>query len=397
MNGPLDGIRVLEVGAFAAAPLCTMLLADLGADVVKVEPPGKGELYRTIPPFEGGESHYFMSVNRNKRGVALDLKHPESAEVARRLIEWADVLVQNYAPGVADALGVGYSAASAINPRLVYCSISGFGLTGPLAGQGGHDIILQASSGMMDATGPAGGEPVKVVPAVPDVMGATLAVVGILSALWARQSSGLGQHVDCSLFDAALFSLTPVYFPAYAAGGESPQRLGSEHPFIPTLRAWRGSDDRYLVTGAATDEMWQRMCAALDAPELGADARYITRSDRQANRAELHAALVERFATLPAAEWVDRLNAADVPSELVQTLGEAVESPQARARDMLIEVDHAVGALQMMGIPLKLSDTPGTVRLPPPRLGEHTHDVLAELGFSASEVDEMRTSGAIDS
>jgi formyl-CoA transferase len=392
----LAPFRVIDASQVMAGPYCAMLLGDLGCDVLKVEPPVLGDATRrSIGDIQSwGESAAFLAVNRNKRSVTLDLKKPLGLEAFRRLARTADVLIESYRPGTADRLGIGYEALRAENPRLVYASISGFGATGPYAERGGYDIITQGMSGIMSVTGEPGGTPAKAGVPLTDVGAGMLCAVGILAALLARSESGEGQRVETSLFEAGLV------FGAWEAtelwsSGRVPGPLGSAHRLSAPYQAIRTADG-YLTLGAFTDRLWGAATEALGHPEWAADPRFVTGPDRLARRAELIELLETVTTGEPTASLLDRLLAAGVPSGPVLDYAQALSDPQSLARGMVVEADHPVaGAIRMLGIPLKLSGTPGSIRRPPPQLGEHTAEVLAELGYEAPEVEAMAAAGAI--
>ncbi|MFT8246780.1 CaiB/BaiF CoA transferase family protein [Roseomonas sp. BN140053] len=384
--GPLAGVRVVELGQYGAAPLAAMILGDYGAEVVKVEPPG-GDRYRSMPPVREGESLYFMGVNRNKRGVVLDLKSRAGKAALHRLLDGADVLIENFRPGVMDRLDLSIAGLLDRHPRLVACSISGYGQDGPLRDEGAYDLIVQGWSGMMAATGEAEGAPVKLVPAVPDVLAAQQAAFAVTAALRARDATGRGQHVDVALFDVALFAHTLIYLPMLFGTGEPPRRLGSAHPeFVPN-RAFRAGDGGWISSGASDQGMWRAFCTALGRPELADDPLFATNRDRLANVAALDALLDAVFATRPRDEWMAALRAYSVPASPICTLAEAIDSPQARHRAMRLSQPHpTLGEVETVGLPAKLSGTPGSLRRHAPRLGEHTREVLLEAGCSEAEI-----------
>ena len=392
--GPLAGIRVVEIGQYGAAPLAAMLLGDYGADVVKVEPP-QGDRYRTMPPFREGESLYFAGVNRNKRGAVLDLRRPEAKEALHRLLAQADVLLENFRPGVMDRLGLAVPALLERHPRLVVCSISGYGQDGPLRDEGAYDLIVQGRSGMMAATGEPDRAPVKLVPAVPDVLAAQQAAFAILAALNARTTTGRGQHVDVALFDVSLYAHTLIYLPQMFGSGEPPRRLGSAHPeFVPN-QAFRCADDGWISTGASDNRMWAGLCRVLGLDALIEDPRFATPVARRDNAAALLPLVEAAFLTRPRDAWLALLRPEGVPASPVCTLAEAMESPQASHRAMRQSVPHpTIGPMDTVGLPAKLGATPGSIRRAAPRLGEHTAEVLREAGLSDAEIAALRAGPA---
>jgi formyl-CoA transferase/CoA:oxalate CoA-transferase len=394
-DGALAGVRVLDLSRILSGPFASMILADLGADVIKVEDTRMGDDTRQWgPPFQGDDAAYFLSVNRNKRSISVDLKSAKGRDAVQRLAERADVLLENFRPGTAARLGLGYEELSARNPGLVYASISGYGHTGPYAERAGYDAVAQAMSGIMSVTGEAGGAPVRMGTSGADLGAGMWAVIGVLAALNARRETGRGQHVDISLLDGQVAWLTYVAG-GYFATGETPRRYGSAHPSIVPYQALATADG-HLMVAVGNDGLWRRFAVALGVEELAEDPRFATNPDRVQHRDELIPLLEEALATRTSAEWAELLNEAGVPAGPINTVPEALAHPQVLAREMVVEAEHPVaGRLRMLGSPVKLSAHPPTVRSAPPGLGEHTDEVLAELGLTAGEIAAMRSEGAI--
>ncbi len=393
-TGALDGVRVIDLTQVMAGPFCCMLLGDMGADVIKIEPLG-GETTRQMELEVGpGVSGPFLAVNRNKRGVTLDLKRPEGVAVLERLVETADVLVENYRTGVTQRLGIGYERLSRINPRLVYCSISGFGQTGPYADRGGYDLIAQGMSGIMSATGAEDGPPVKVGVPVTDLGAALFAVVGILCALRARRITGRGQLVDTSLYEAGL-ALSAWETTEYWYTGRIPQRLGTAHRLNAPYQAFRASDGHFTV-GAANSKLWPAFCRLLGLEPLTEDARFKSVGDRVKNRRELEP-LIEAVTTRqPREYWLARCEEAGIPAGPIYSVAEALADAHAQSRAMVQEYEYpGLGRVKALGNPVKLSRTPARLRKGAPRLGEDTGEVLGELGYGRDEIAALRAQGAI--
>lgn len=394
-SGPLAGVRVVDVSRMQAGPLATMVLGDMGADVIKIEPMGKGDQMRRMGVYYlGPENTYFLSVNRNKRDVALDLRAAEGVAIVRQLARTADVFVENFRPGVVAQMGLDYATLAADNPRLVYCSISAFGQSGPLGHKPGIDPVLQGFSGLMSITGERGGPPVMVGAPVVDTMAAMLAVQGIVMALFARERSGVGQKIELSLLDAALVLLTPREGP-YFATGVVPERWGSAHAQHVPHQAF-ATRDGWLNVDVLDDGAWRRLCAALGRPEWADDPRYARNKDRLERRAEVVGMLEPLFRERTTAEWLDVLERHEVIAGPVHTLDQALSHPQVRHNQMVVSVEHpTAGTVRMLGMPLHFSRTPGTVRRPPPLLGQHTDEVLQELGYSAAAIADLRARGIV--
>jgi formyl-CoA transferase len=394
---PLDGITILDLTVMTAGPVGTMLLGDLGADVIKVEEPSQGDLARGLgTQFVEGESVQFLSQNRNKRSVRLDLKTPAGRDVFLRLARSADVVVENFRPGTVDRLGIGYEAVKALNPGVIYASVSAFGQSGPYAGWPANDPIVQAVSGVMDMTGEADGRPVRVGAPLPDFGAAAMLAFGISAALLHRERHGEGQRIDTSLLAATLFSTIPRDGEAVRSG-HAPQRLGSGHPTMVPYRNYQGSDGRYFFAAAFTAKFWQNLCQAIARPELLADPRFADNRQRTANREALDAILEEVFAARPAAYWVDRLATRDVPCALVQDYHTALtQDPQVRHNGAVLSFDHPVaGPMTNIANPVNFHASPAQVRRPPPVLGQHTREVLLEKGFTPQEVDALLAEGTV--
>ena len=393
---PLAHIRVLDLSRVLAGPYCTMMLGDLGAEVIKVERPGRGDDTRGWgPPFAGGESTYFLTSNRNKKSITLDLKSARGQELARALAERSDVLVENLLPGALDALGLGYDALKQVNPRLVYCSITGFGQDGPYRDRPGYDLLIQAMGGVMSITGEPEGEPMKVGVAISDVTAGLHACTAILAALAAREHTGAGDRIDIALLDSTVSWLANVAS-AYLVTGQPPGRYGNAHASIVPYQAFRARDD-WFVTGVGNDEQWRRFCAALGRPELAADARFVTNRARVQHRDQLIPLLEELFATQPAGWWLERLEQAEVPAAPVNTLERVFADPQVQARAMAVETPHpTIGRLRMTGSPLKLASIGARPLSAPPLLGQHTHEVLEGLlGLGEAEIEELKRNGVV--
>jgi formyl-CoA transferase len=390
-SGPLAGIRVLDLTRVLAGPYCTMFLGDLGAEVVKVEQPGVGDDTRGWgPPFVGGESAYFLCINRNKKSITVDLKRQEGIDLVGRLAGFADVLIENFRPGTMERLGLGEKDLRAINPRLIYASLSGFGADGPMRDAPGYDLIIQAWGGLMSITGAPDGEPTKVGVAIMDLVAGLMLGKAIAAALFAREKIGVGQKIDTSLLEAEVASLINVGS-NYLIAGTTAKRWGNAHPSIVPYQSFKTADG-YLVIGVASEGIWQRFCQAIGHPELAADPRFAKNSDRVKHRAALIDILGQTFAARDTNSWLKLLNKTEVPCAPVQTVDQVFSAPQVLHREMLVEVDHPrAGTVRMAGIPVKLSGTPASIRLPPPLLGQHTEEVLSSwLGVNDGEIQELK-------
>jgi formyl-CoA transferase len=363
--------------------------------VVKIEEPGRGDDTRAWPPFQGGESTYFMSVNRGKKSVTLDLKTAGGREILRRLLQGADVLLENFRPGTLERLGFGYAAAREWNPRLVYCSISGFGGSGPEAARPGYDLIVQGESGVMDLTGFPDGPPLKMGTSIADLAAGTMAAHGIVLALFARERTGMGQKVEIAMLEVMAALLT-YQGQAYFATGTSPRRRGNQHPSIVPYEVFEAADG-YLTVGVANNSLWSRFCQALGRPDLATHPRFDTEARRVERRDVLVPLLAEIFRTAPVAEWVRRLGEAGVPAGKIKTVGEALESEHLRVRGAIVTLAHpTAGPIRMVGPPVRLGGTPGEASVPAPVLGEHTDEVLGKLlGYPADAVARFRAEGAV--
>jgi crotonobetainyl-CoA:carnitine CoA-transferase CaiB-like acyl-CoA transferase len=375
MAAALDGLRVVDLSSHLSGPYCAMLLGDHGADVIKVERPNGGDDARSMPPFVGGEGAPFMVWNRNKRSVTLDLKSEAGKAALLRLVDEADILVENFRPGTMDRLGLGWSTLSARNPRLIYAAISGFGQTGPYRDRGGFDLITQGMSGLMDACGPKDGPPHRMPIAISDIAAGMHLAVGILAALEARHRTGRGQMVETSLLESALSF--GVYEAAHvAATGERPPRLGQAHRGSAPYQLFE-TQDGSITVGASQPNFWVRLCEILDVVALQNDPRFATNGDRVRNNDALVQLLQARFKTQPSAHWLRALENAGIPAGPVLSFDEAMADPQIIAREMVVETQHpAAGKFRTLGIPAKLSETPGSLRRPAPRLGEHTNEIV---------------------
>jgi crotonobetainyl-CoA:carnitine CoA-transferase CaiB-like acyl-CoA transferase len=377
---PLDGVKVIDLTRVLAGPYCTMMLGDMGADVLKIEEPRHGDDTRGWAPFVHGWSSYYLGVNRSKKSVALDLKSEDGRRALRALIATADVLVENFRPGSLNALGFGVGEMTALNPKLIYCSISGYGQTGPRAQLPGYDVVIQGEAGLMAITGERDGEPMRVGVAMTDYLAGLYAIQGILLALVERQTSGLGQHVDIALFDSML-SVMRLQIGMLRASGEEPGRFGNQHPSIAPYETLRASDGQVIVA-VGNPRLWVQFCAAIGRPEVADDPHFRTNDDRLANRAVLRSLLEEIFSSLTVASIVSLLEAHGVPCGRVRSVREAIEDPQVAARAMLTRLRHeALGTIETVGNPVKMSRTPARIQLPPPRLGEHTREVLQQLSL----------------
>lgn len=392
--GPLQGVKVVELAHIMAGPVCGMMLADMGADVLKVEKPNGDDSRRMIPPTIEGESAAFLIMNRNKRGAAFDLKQEAAREALRRLLAQADVVIENYRRDTMEKLGLGYESLRAENPGLIYVAISGFGRTGPYADRGGFDLIAQGMSGLMSVTGEGPGRaPVKVGPPVSDITAGILAAMGVCAALQSRERTGEGQMVDTSLYEAAI---THTYWQSAIAfaTGVSPEPMGSAHPLNAPYQAFETADG-WITLGAANQANWERLIRLIDAEALGEDPRFARNPDRMAHRAELEAELNAIFRRRPSAEWLALLEEGGFPAGPVSTIAEMHEDPHTKAREMTPETDHPVaGRTRSIGLPVKFSGTPGQVARPAPLLGQHSRQALADVGYSSEEIDALFASGA---
>ncbi len=400
---PLESIRVLDLTRALAGPYCTMMLGDLGAEVIKVERPHSGDESRGWgPPFVGkpygpypGESAYFLAVNRNKRSITVNLQTTEGQEIIRRLAAISDVLVENYRTGDLDRFGLGYQDLHRLYPHLIYCSISGYGRTGPYADRPGYDAILQAEGGIMSLTGPVEGPPSRVGIPIIDITSGMFAATAILAALRVREKTGEGQWIDISLFDSHIALLTNAAS-NYLNGGESPRRLGNAHPNITPYEVFP-TRDGWIMVGAANERQWELLCAILQRPDLKDDPRFASNSQRVAHRAALVEELNRVFSQRDTQDWLLELRQAGLPCAPINTLPEVFADPHTQARQLILEVDHpTAGKVRMTGFPYKFSTTPADLHSPPPGLGQHTEEILTSLlNYSAEDLTALREKGVI--
>ncbi|MBN9472228.1 MAG: CoA transferase [Bosea sp.] len=392
---PLAGMKVLDLSQIMAGPYCTMVLADLGAEVIKVEKPVTGDDSREMGPYVNGESSCFAHINRNKQGVSLNLKDPETREILYDMVRWADVVVENYRVGVTKSLGVDYETLSAINPRLIYCSISGYGQTGPYSRKGGFDLVAQGLTGIMSMTGEPGGRPLKSGIAIYDVGAGLTAAYSIMAAYVHQIRSGEGQQIDISLAECGL----PWFVweaAAYFAEGTVAQPTGSRHRVSAPYQALR-TGDGFIVIGAANQRTWEKLCRdVIGRPDLIDDPRFLTNMDRMTNIEALEPLLEEAFASADAATWIARCEAASVPCGPINDFGDAMNDPHYLARGMVEQIEHPkLGAMKMIGIPTKFSKTPGAIRKAAPLLGEDTDLVLRNFGVPEDQIASLRARGAV--
>jgi formyl-CoA transferase len=395
MPGALEGIQVLDLSRVLAGPMCGMTLADLGADVIKVERPGCGDDTRYWgPPYAGTESAYYLALNRNKRSITANLSTETGKGIVRQLAATSDVVIENFKAGSLDRMGLGYKDLSAANPGLVYCSITGYGLTGPDRDKPGYDFAIQGRGGIMSITGEPDGRPMKVGLAIIDVLAALNASIAILAALRVRSGTGKGQHVDISLLDSECACLTNQAS-NYLVGGMDPKRVGNANPNIVPYQAVKASDEWFNIA-VGNNPQFARLCAALGVPALAADPRFSTNPDRVRNRQELIPLLSERFLERTAAEWLQILRSENVPADPINTIPQVFADEQVLARGMVVEMPHpTAGSVKLVGSPLKLSNNPVSYRRHPPLLGEHTEEVMGRLGYSDEEIKRLREEGAI--
>lgn len=389
--GALEGIKVLDLTRVLAGPYCTMILGDLGAEVIKVEAPGGSDDTRYWgPPYKGTESAYYLCANRNKRAITLNLKSDEGKEVLKKLITQSDVVIENFKNGTMEKWGLGYSQLREVNPKIIHCSITGFGRNGPYQHLPGYDYIIQAMSGLMSITGSVESGPMKVGVAISDLFTGLYANIGILAALNERNRSGEGQSIDISLFDSQLSALANVAS-NYLISGKIPGLLGNQHPNIVPYQPFDTKDGK-MVVAVGNDGQFRKLCSLLGIENIGVDHRFITNSKRLENRDELTEILALRFKTKTSQEWLIHLNESGIPAGPIQNMKEVFEDPQVNAREMVYEVNHpTVGEIKLVGSPLKLSKTPVKLDQYPPLAGEHTEDVLLEIGYTKKMIEEMKT------
>ena len=392
----LEGVRVLDLTRALAGPFCTLMLGDYGADVIKIELPGSGDDTRTWgPPFIGEESAYFLSINRNKRSLTLNFREPKAVEVFLKLAKDADIIVENFTPGVMQRLGIDYETVKGVNPGIIFCSISGFGQTGPYKARPAYDQIMQGISGLMSITGEPAGEPEKIGIAVTDIGAGMWAAFSVLAALRHRYETGDGQYIDIAMLDAQVAWLT-YQAGYYFANNAPPQRLGKAHPTLVPYQGFMGSDGKYFNVAVGSERLWERFCQGVGREDLKDDPEYATNGDRVRNRGKIVPLLQEFFLTRPSVDWVADLQAVSVPAGPINDLADVFSDPQVLHREMFQEMPHpTLGSIKQTGLPLKFSATPGSLDRHPPLLGEHNDEILAGLGYSEGEIRQMAEGAVI--
>ncbi|MDT8902591.1 CaiB/BaiF CoA transferase family protein [Anaeroselena agilis] len=387
---PLEGIRVLDLTRVLAGPYTSMMLADFGADVIKIEAPDTGDDSRAFGPFVGKESAYFMSLNRGKRSVTLNLKSSEARDLFKEMAKKADVVLENYRPGTMERFGLGYDALRAVNPRIIYAACSGFGHSGPYMEKPAYDVIVQGLGGLMSVTGQEGGEPTRVGASIGDIAAGLFTVNGILMALYSRMITGRGQKVDVAMLDCQIAILENA-ISRYLVSGTVPKPIGNRHPSITPFEAFRAKDG-HVIIAIGNDRLWAAFCRLIKREDLIADERFSTNACRTNNQKQLKTVLDEVFPTKSVDEWIETLDGAGIPCGPINTVDRAITDPQVQAREMIVEIEHPVaGRLKMPGVPIKLSETPGEVERPAPLLGQHTEEVLHELlGMTPDRIHDLR-------
>ena len=394
MTSALENIKVVDLTRTLAGPFCTMMLGDMGADVVKIEEPDRGDETRGWTPFWNGESTQFVSFNRNKRSVSVNLKEREGVEIIQALARRSDVMTESFRAGALDRMDLGYEAIRKIKPDIIYCSISGYGRTGPMAEKPGYDLLIQAYSGLMNLTGEPEGMPMRVGFSLVDLFTGMMAYGSIMTALYHREQTGQGQWIEAALLDGQVAALS-YHAAAYLATGVEPQRMGSGHPSLVPYQSFPASDGFFIV-GVANQGLWTRFCNAIARPDLLTDPRFVTNDDRVAHRAECVETLNEVFQTGTVAHWVEVITGAGVPCGPINRVSDVVTDPQVLSRGMMADIDHPnVPGLRVPGSPLKLTETPPSVRLHPPLLGQHNQEVLEQLGYDAKEIARLEETGVV--
>jgi len=394
MTAALENIKVVDLTRTLAGPFCTMMLGDMGADVVKIEEPQHGDETRSWTPFWNGESTQFVSFNRNKRSFGINLKEPEAIEIVLALAADADVMVESFRAGALDRMGLGYQAVKQINPDIVYCSISGYGRTGPMADKPGYDLIIQAYSGLMNLTGEPDGPPLRVGFSLVDLFTGMMAYGSVMTALYHRDKTGEGQWLEAALLDGQVAAMS-YHGTGYLGTGVEPHRLGSGHPSLVPYQSFPAADG-YFILGCANDGLWERMCQAIDRPDLPKDPRFMTNTERVAHRSECTQLLSDIFQTETVSHWVSKIEEAGVPCGPINRVSDVVNDPQVLSRNMVVEIPHPnIPDLKVPYSPLKLAETPPSVRRPPPLLGQHNEEILSELGYAAESIAKLRQKGVI--
>ena len=397
MPGPLEGIRVIDLSHIVVGPFCSMILGDMGAEVIKIEMPNGGDETRMWgPPFAGGESAYFFSLNRNKKSLTLNLKTEKGKAILRELIAKSDVLIENFRLGTMDKLGFGYDSVNKVNPRMIYCSITGYGKTGPLAHVGGVDIVVAAEAGLIGITGQQNGPPAKVGVAITDVLTGLYTQGAIANALYYREKTGKGQRIDLSLFQSQISALINMAS-NYLISGAVPQRWGLSHATIVPYQGFKTADEEYIMVSVTSEKMWKNFCRVIGKPELASDPKFDSNEKRVNHRENLVPMLEELFFTRTSDDWINELRAAKIACGRVNSMDRVFDHPQIEPLNIVAEVDHpTAGKIKLVGIPVEYSETPGSIRLPPPLLGQHTDEILSELmGYSNQEIEAFRKEGTI--
>ncbi len=392
---PLENVKVLDLTRVLAGPYASMMMADFGADIIKIETPNTGDDSRAFGPFVGKESAYFMSLNRGKRSMTLNLKEEKAKEIFKEMVKKADVVLENYRPGTMEKFGLGYDVLKEINPKIIYTACSGFGHTGPYSKKPAYDVIVQGMGGIMSITGQENGEPTRVGASVGDVTAGLFAVIGTLTALYHRAINGVGQKVDVAMLDCQVAILENA-IARYVTSGIAPGPIGNRHPSITPFEAFKAKDG-YVIIAVGNDRLWSKFCNLIGKVELIEDERFVSNSQRTKNQKALKAILDTIFPDKTVDEWLAVIDEAGIPCGPINTVDRVLKDPQIAAREMIVEVEHPIaGSLKMPGLPIKLSETPGSVEVPAPLLGQHTEEILAEwLNLSAKEVAALKEQGVL--